>query len=99
MRTVDDDAIRQLLAGQPHCRSLPHPPGAVALLRNDVEDAGADMPAIERWVGARSGELRIAPSVKTHEQSEGGRRSEWSGPFRYYVIPQGALVESRAKRP
>jgi len=94
MRTVDDDAIRRLLARQPHCRSLPHPPGAVALLRNDVEESGADMPAIERWVGARSGESRIAPSTRTDEQAEGRRRSKWSGPFRYYVIPQGALVES-----
>jgi len=94
MRAVDDDAIRRLLAMQPHRRSLPHPPGAVALLRNDVEESGADMRSIERWVGARSGESRIAPSTRTHEQTEGGRRSEWRGPFRYYVIPQRALVES-----
>jgi hypothetical protein len=93
-RAADDDAIRRLLARQPHRRSLPHPPGAVALLRNDVEESGVDMTAVERWVGARSGESRIAPSTRTHEQTEGRRTSQWSGPFRYYVIPEHALVQS-----
>ena len=89
---MHDDDIRRLLASQPRRRSLPHPPGAVALLRDDVEESGADMPAVERWMGARSGEPRVAPSMRT-EPGCGGR-SQWSGPFRYYVIPEHALVGS-----
>ena len=89
---MDDDGIRRLLACQPRHRSLPHPPGAVALMRHDVEQSGADMPAVERWVGARSGEPRVAPSMRTGPHS--GGRSQWSGPFHYYVIPEHALVGS-----
>ena len=85
---MDDDAIRGLLVRQPHRGSLPHPPGTVALLRRDLEESGADMPAVERWLAVRSGESRVAPSMRT----DGRGRSGWDGPFRYYVIPERALA-------
>jgi hypothetical protein len=89
---MTDDHIRRLLRRQPRAEALPHPPGTVAILRQQVEAASADDPAVERWIGTHSGESRIAPAGKAAIQPAGGGMPRFEGPFRYYVIPLGALT-------
>jgi len=91
-RPVMDDDIRSLLARQPRAETLPHPAGTVAILRQEVEDATPDRAAVENWIGAHSGELRIAPALRAATQPAGDGMPRWDGPFRYYVIPLGALT-------
>ena len=88
---MTDDDIRSLLARQPRAQTLPHPSGTVAILRQEVEDATPDRAAVENWIGAHSGELRLAPATKAAIQSAGGM-TRWEGPFRYYVVPLDALT-------
>lgn len=87
-----DDDIRRLLARRPRAETLPHPAGTVAILRQEVEDASPDRAAVERWIGTHSGESRIAPARKVAIQPAGHGMPRWEGPFRYYVIPLGALT-------
>jgi hypothetical protein len=88
---ITDDEIRSLLARQPRAETLPHPAGTVAILRQEVEDA-PDRAAVENWIGAHSGESRIAPALKAAIQPAGHGMPRWEGPFRYYVIPLSALT-------
>jgi hypothetical protein len=48
--------------------------------------------AVGRWSGTHPGESRIAPVVKAASQPSGDGMPRWEGPFRYYVIPLGALT-------
>ena len=89
---MTSDQIRSLLARQPRDETLPHPPGTVAILRQDVEGEKPDQRAVERWIGKHSGELRIAPAAKAAIQTTGDGPPRWEGPFRYYVVPVGALI-------
>ena len=89
---MTDDQIRSLLARQPRAETLPHPPGTVAILRQDIEGEKPDERAVERWIGKHSGESRVAPAAKVAIQRTGNGPQLWEGPFRYYVVPLGALV-------
>jgi hypothetical protein len=60
---MSDDDIRVLLASLPHEEAIPRPPGSVAVLRARVEDAGADLEAVDAWVaqhGGRQGRTKPA---------------------------------------
>ena len=89
---MTNDQIRSLLARQPRAETLPHPPGTVAILLQDIAGEKPDQRAVESWIGQHSGESRIAPAAKAAIQPAGDRPPRWEGPFRYYVVPLGALV-------
>lgn len=89
---MTDDEIKVLLASTPRSTSLPHPVATVAILRRDVEEAGLDHRVVSSWIGAHSGETRIAPAMKAADQPAGDGMPRWEGPFQYYVIPLSALA-------
>ena len=89
---MTNDQIRSLLARQPRTGTLPHPPGTVAILLQDIHGEKPDRRAVESWIGKHSGEARIAPAAKAAIQPAGDGQPRWEGPFRYYVVPLGALV-------
>jgi len=90
---MQPDAIREMLAGLRQASMMRKPPGTVTILRTRIQEAGADLGEVERWIREHSGELRVAPSVRSRGLRPGRAIAPESGPTPYYVIPKTALAE------
>jgi hypothetical protein len=84
---MGDDEIRTLLAGLPPAVTN-RPPGMVRVFCEAVEERGADLRAVERWVRRKGGftgtMLRTGPAHRA-------RRPAAS----YLAIPMNALRDGR----
>lgn len=67
-------------------------PGAVALLRSRVEEAGGDLDAVAEWVKARGGHVDRTPPYRRRGLGTRCGQRESSGE-QFYVVPSEALAE------
>jgi len=89
---VTDNEIRTLLSSVKPSPFIDRTHGTVALLRCRVEEAGADLDAVERWVEAEGGRVDRTLSYRV---GGGGPRfgAKLSNAEDFFVVPTESLAK------
>jgi len=93
-RSVDDEAIRAMIASLPPA-AIDTPPGMVAILESTL-DAAVDLAQVADWVQRKGGE----PAVATPPPSEGsgaGRVVQLRSRHPYFIVPKAALKPLKSR--
>jgi len=85
-RAREDDAIRTLVIRL----SRPDRSGGRVIERAAVLASGANLKAVERWIGAHDGQPETTPAAGSQRGLHGSRTEAPRTPRRY-VLPAGAL--------
>jgi hypothetical protein len=93
---MSDDDIRDLLASLPHEEAIPRPPGSVAVLRARVEDAGADLEAVDAWVARHGGRQGRTKPAQVRSRRAGRMTTDPVAAQAYYLVRSADLRAPRA---
>jgi hypothetical protein len=83
---MTDDPIRALLASLPQEDAIPRPPGSTAILRSHVEDADADLDAVDAWVSARGGRQGRTKPAQMRSRRAGRMTTDPVPAQAYYLV-------------
>jgi hypothetical protein len=88
---MTEDAIRDLLAGLPQAPMIRRPPGRVAIERERIVSADADVEAVDAWVVDHGGAIRRTAPIRSQGRG-GGQMTQHTTPgVLYYLLPAEAL--------
>jgi hypothetical protein len=93
---MSDDPIRALLASLPHEEAIPRPPGSTAILRSRVEDAEADLGAVDAWVAEHGGRQGRTKPAQVRARRAGRMTTDPVPAQAYYLVRTVDLREPRA---
>ena len=88
---MTEDAIRELLAGLRQAPMIRRPPGTVAIEREHIVSADADVEAVDAWVVDHGGAIRRTAPIRSHGLGRGQMTQHTTPGVLYYLLPGEAL--------